>query len=182
MAFVKPCSAGLLIDNSFIYYSNSFKSTALATHSRIFDNVFIGATFGKPFFIGWNLNYLSSSDVSPSGTQKLSGLEMGPKLGLFLGKARVFNFALGIHPLVTLTHTPESGSVEKLRGTGVSAELGFTPQIAKGIWAGLKLLYRMTSIGERIDANNVTSNVSYSRTEILPTLYLSFRIGESSVQ
>ncbi len=172
---ISSARAGLIIEDNLLYFNSSLAASGSSSTSRLLGNIAVGATIPAEYQIGWSVNYISRSDGSGGGTSTLSGTEMGPRFGIFLGKQQWFSLAVVWHPLAKATYTPAGGTAQSLSGTGYEAELGFAPQVGKHLFAGMKLVYDHASYSQSTDASSVTSNVSYSLSSFLPTLYLSWR-------
>lgn len=166
--------AGLIMDNTLFYDTSSATFAQANSTSRLYAGVLLGATIPKAFFIGWNVVYLSRS-LNQSSSDTISGLELGPKFGVYIGKARTFTLSFALHPLVSMTHTSATGS-ESLSGLSYLFELGFTPQIGKSLFAGIKLMYHMSSYSSSTVGTTQTS-VSYSQGTFMPAIFLSWRFG-----
>lgn len=175
--FVTPLSsqAGLIIENHLYYFKDSWATGASTSAARSFGGLFAGATIPKIYILGWNTNFFSQTTESTAGNEKSTGYEMGPKGGLFIGKAQSFSLSLAIHPLVKATHTDAAGTELKLSGYGFQGELGFSPQIRKKLHAGVKIIYRYNKYTSSTDSGNTTSDVSFSQTSLMPVIYLSWR-------
>ncbi len=111
------------------------------------------------------------------GTAKISGLEMGPRLGVFLDKSRWWAFTATYLPVHSATYTSDTGTVSKLTGSGYEFELCFAPQVFKNLSPGVSLLYHLGSYSSSTDSSNTTSNVSYSRSGFTPSVYLHWVFG-----
>lgn len=167
--------AGLIIENSLLYSSSALTTSSASTSSKLFGNISVGATIPKDYQVGWNVNYLSRSDNPGSGATTLSGTEMGPRFGIFIGKQQTFSVAVVWHAIASATYTASGGSAESLSGSGFQGELGYAPQISNHLFAGFKLIYNSVSYSKKTDSSNLTSSVSYSQSGVLPVLYLSWR-------
>ncbi len=152
----------------------SANTSATNSTSRLYGGILLGATIPKVFFIGWNIVYLSRQ-VTAGSADTIAGLELGPKFGIYIGKNRHFTFAVALHPLVSITHTSAT-TTEELSGISYLFELGFTPQIGKSLYAGIKILYHLSSYGTAT-VGTTQSDVSYSHSTLMPAIYLSWRFG-----
>jgi hypothetical protein len=168
-------SAGLFIEESFFHDLNSVTSSGADAYSRIFNSLFAGSTFGKSFFLGWNVNYSTRKNELNGSTSQLSGLEMGPRVGMFVNKSETLSIAVGVNPLVKATSTLTSGAVETWNGLGLQGEVTYAAPVKGSLWIGLKLVYNSVSYSQRTDASNVTSAISYTSSTIIPAAYFSFR-------
>lgn len=173
---ISPARAGLYLENNFFYFNNSIVSGASEAGSHLYESLFVGATFGKSFFIGWDLNFILRSRQITTATSSMSGLEMGPKFGTFIGKSQSLGLALAVHPLSNMAYTPAGGtSPLGLSGIAFQLEGGFTPQIGKNSFIGFKLLYNYAYFYRSTDASNVTSNVAFTHGTFLPTISIGLR-------
>ncbi len=153
------------------------KTTDNETNSRYTTSVFIGASIPKLWFIGWKSTLFADSTKDSAGEAKVSGLEMGPRAGVFLGKSRWWSFTTTYLPVHTAKHTSSAGVESKLSGSGFEFELTFAPEVFKNLSPGVSLLYHLGSYSSSTDSANTTSNVSYSRSGITPSIYLHWVFG-----
>jgi hypothetical protein len=175
--FAPSARAGLIIDNHLFYASSAMKTTDNETNSRYTTSVFIGASIPKLWFIGWKSTLFADSTKDSAGEAKVSGLEMGPRAGVFLGKSRWWSFTTTYLPVHTAKHTSSAGVESKLSGSGFEFELTFAPEVFKNLSPGVSLLYHLGSYSSSTDSANTTSNVSYSRSGITPSIYLHWVFG-----
>jgi hypothetical protein len=167
--------AGFMLENSFFYDMNGITSTTTDSHSRAFESLFIGSSFGKGFFIGWNTNYSTRSQTLGTSGSTLTGIEMGPKIGSFIDAAGNFLIAFGINPLVRSTYTPVGGSPETWSGIGYQGELAYSSSIGSHSWIGIKVVYDSIMFSGKTNSSNLNSVINYSSPTISPSFYYSLR-------
>ena len=172
-----PTQAGLIFDNHLFYSNVGTKTTHTESQSRYGVSFFLGASIPKLYFIGWKTTVFSDSMVDSVGTAKTSGLEMGPRFGIFFDKSRWWALTATYLPVHSATYTSDTGTVSKLTGSGYELELCFAPQVFKNLSPGVSLLYHLGSYSSSTDAANTTSTVSYSRTGFTPSVYLHWVFG-----
>lgn len=170
-----PACAGLIIENNALYYSSGLNSGVDGLSSKLFGSISVGASMAPRFQVGWNINYVNRSDNPGTGAVTLTGTEMGPRFGVFLGKSQSFGLAVAWHAIASATYTPNGAPAESWQGSGFQGELGYAPQITNHLFAGFKLIYDSVTYSKKTDANNLTSSVSYTQSGIIPALYLSWR-------
>jgi hypothetical protein len=175
LGFGGAAHAGLIIENNLAYMSSALTTGSSDSSTKYLGSLAFGATVPSSFQVGWNINLVSHADSTSLGSTSLSGTEMGPRFGWFIGKNQWFSLAASYHPLVSATYTPAGGSAEKWSGSGYELEAGFAPQVGKHLYAGIKILYDHAGYSSRTDSANATSDISYSYNSILPALYLSWR-------
>ena len=167
--------AGFMLENSFFYDMNGITSTSTDSQSRAFESLFIGSSFGKGFFIGWNTNYSTRSNSIGASGSTLTGFEMGPKIGSFIDAAGNFLIAFAINPLVRSTYTPKGGSAETWSGVGYQAEIAYSTPIGGKSWIGIKVVYDAIAYSGKTDSSNLNSVINYSSPTLSPSFYYSLR-------
>ncbi|MGE0615834.1 MAG: hypothetical protein AB7P04_09345 [Bacteriovoracia bacterium] len=175
---VPSAQAGLVFTNDLLYYTNTLSSSSEDKVNRLYESLFVGASIPKVYFIGWNLGLQSRGNTTSAGTSSMSTLVTGPKFGVYIGKAQAFSLALAFNPLARATVTPAGGSEEKWSGYSIQVELGYTPQVGKHMYVGIKLIYDRASYSTSTNTANVQSNVSYGQSTILPLISLGWRFGQ----
>ncbi len=169
--------AGLIIDNHLFYLDSQSKTVSNESYSKYNLSVSIGASIPKRFFIGWKTTTHSDTQKGSAGTAKITGLEMGPRFGIFLTKNRWTSFTTTYLPVHNATQTTDTGTVTKLSGSGFEFELTFAPEVFKNLSPGISLLYHMGSYSSATDSAGSTSVVSYTRNMIIPSIYLHWVFG-----
>ena len=164
----QPARAGVMLDASAFMY---FSSKSVASESRMFNELFIGAPIGNSFFVGWNI-LLNSRNDKDGSTTKESALELGPKIGVILGKRRAFNMALVFNPYLAASQTTDAKY--SLSGLSYMFEVAYTVEVTSKFFLGPKLVFHGVSYSKR-ELNNVTESMSYSRTTILPMVCAQLR-------
>ena len=173
----KSAFAGLILDNH-LFYSNVATKTALSENqSRYALSFFVGASIPKQYFIGWKTTLYQDSMKDSAGTAKISGLEMGPRFGIFIDRSRWWAFTATDLPVHGGTYTSDTGTVSTLSGSGYDLELCFAPEVFKHLSPGISLLYHLGSYSSSTNTSNTTSTVSYSRTGFTPSVYLHWVFG-----
>jgi len=167
--------AGLILDSSLLYYSTTVPGSTTDTVGKTFGGFSVSGTIDKAFHVGWTLDVTNFSDNPGSGATTLSGMEMGPRFGVYFGKSRALELAVAWLASSNGTYAAAGGSAESWSGMGFQGELGYAPEITEIVHVGFKLVYAMNLYSKKTDSANTTSNVSYTRTDILPTLYISLR-------
>ena len=175
--FSSTARAGLIIDQNLFYFSNSVKTGGTDSYQQGHASISIGASIPKIYFLGWKSTYFSESQTSPPGTMTAHGLEMGPRFGVFIGKARNFSFSTTYLPVNTANYKSPAGVSSTLSGTAFQFELAFAPEISKYLNPGFSLLYHLGSYSTSTDSSNTSSTVSYSRNGFRPSVYLHWKFG-----
>ncbi len=150
-------------------YSDNFTTATAATKSETFWQTHLLFTPGtaKRVFLGWSLSGLSTSDAT-SSTETFSTSDMGPKVLFVLDKNQTWTLGIAYNLVATASYSSGSTS-EKWKGTSLHADLSVMPEISEGLYAGFKLnYYSMTYTQATV--GTTTSDVSYSRSQIFPTL------------
>lgn len=171
---INSAQAGLIIDDNLLYFNSGLTTTADESTSNYIGSLAVGATIQPMWTVGWNITYNGRTSGSASGTTSLKGYEMGPRIGVLLGKSQWFNIAFTWNALANATYVGANGN-ESVSGSGFGFEVGCTPQVTEHLYAGVKLLYDHVGYGKSTDSSNTTSTVSYSTNDFLPVLALSWR-------
>jgi hypothetical protein len=180
LILLSPKAHAFITDLNFFYYSDSFKIASATTQSRIFGDLAIGVDLDKKgrFYVAWNIGYVSAADTdaATSTNTTFSVLEMGPKLGYFLDKDKIWSLALTYnYNLLVIGTYSNGGTAETWRGSSIKFELGYTPQVSESFWVGVKLIYHSQSFNEKIVGSSDYTQVAYTRAMIYPALNLSWR-------
>lgn len=170
--------AGLYFDQSLGYYTNSISTSGSDSMSHYHASFALSSRMSKDFFLGWKTTYYNESQASATGTAKMNGLELGPRLGMFFGKSHWMSFNIAYLPLHSATYTSATGVASKMSGSGYDFELAFHPDAFRSLSPGFSLMYHMGTYSSSTDASNLTTTVSYKRNGFYPSLYLHWKLGE----
>lgn|GEM_PF-3094705 len=173
----KTALAGLILDQNLFYSSTATKTSFNESQSRYALSLFIGASIPKQYFIGWKTTLYQDSMKDSVGTAKISGLEMGPRFGLFIDRNRWWAFTTTYLPVHGGTYTSDTGTVSTLSGSGFEFELCFAPQVFKNLYPGVSMLYHLGSYSTSTNTSSTASTVSYSRNAFTPSIYLHWVFG-----
>lgn len=174
--------AGLVLESSGIYGLSSVKLESAYSASNYFAGLFAGATMSKApnYLIGFRVDKFAQNISATGGTAtgKLSGLDYGAHVGIILGKAKALHIGGSYFPYVTGTASENGTSIGTYYGTGYQAEIAFAPHVARATFLGGKLAYRAIAVKRVISTGDESQTVSYSATNIIPTIFISIRFGE----
>jgi hypothetical protein len=172
-----PSQAGLIIDNHLSFLDSRSSTVSSESYSKYNLSLSIGASIPKIFFLGWKTTTHADWQKGSAGTAKISGLEMGPRLGVFLTKNKWTSFTTTYLPVYSATQTTDTGTVTKLSGSGFEFEFTFAPEVFKHLSPGISLLYHLGGYSSATASGGATSTVSYSRNVFIPSIYLHWVFG-----
>lgn len=174
--------AGLVLESSGIYGLSNVNLESAYSSSNYFAGLFAGATMSKQpnYLIGFRVDAFSQNISATDGaaTGKLSGLDYGAHLGIILGKSKAWHIGGAYFPYITGTATENGTSLGTYYGTGYQAEVAFAPHVARATFLGGKLAYRALSVKRVITTGDESQTVSYSASNLIPTIFISIRFGE----
>lgn len=172
--FMNSAHAAFMID-TMTGYSSSSDSKTTTDVSGISNHIFIGASLGsrQRLFVGQNIT-LFTHEIKTSTTNKVSTLELGPRLTYFFNEGNVFYGTLGWNPYAKGTRTIGS-ETEEISGYGLLVGLGAEVKINRNFHIGGSLNYNSLNISKSISSANVAKEVTDSYTSLMPMLNLSFR-------
>jgi hypothetical protein len=177
LSALTPAHAGLIIDNHLSFLDSRSSTVSSESYSKYNLSLSIGASIPKIYFLGWKTTTHADWQKGSAGTAKISGLEMGPRFGVFLTKNKWASFTSTYLPVYTANQTTDSGTVTKLSGSGFEFELTFAPEVFKHLSPGISLLYHIGSYSSATNSAGSTSAVSYSRNLFIPSIYLHWVFG-----
>lgn len=169
--------AGLIIDNHLSFLDSRSSTVSSESYSKYNLSVSIGASIPKIYFLGWKTTTHADWQKGSVGTARITGLEMGPRFGVFLTKNRWVSFTSTYLPVYSATQTTDTGTVTKLTGSGYEFELTFAPEVFKHLSPGFSLLYHIGGYSSATNSSGSTSTVSYSRNLLIPSIYLHWVFG-----
>ncbi len=108
----------------------------------------------------------------------MNGLELGPRIGFFIGKSRWMSFNVTYLPLHSGTYTSTTGVETKMSGNGYDFELAFHPEVSSVLSPGFSLMYHLGTYNSAVNPGNLTTAVSYKRNGFYPSFYLHWKLGE----
>lgn len=171
---VNTAHAAFMFDTMTGFTTTSDSKTTTDT-SDITNHVFLGASLGQRqrFFIGQNVTFFSHS-IKQSTTDKVSTLELGPRMTYFFSDDNVFYFSFAWNPYAKGTRTVNSVT-EDISGFSLLASLGAEVKINRNFHIGGSINYHSLKISKAINSANQASTVSDSYSSMMPMLNLSFR-------
>ncbi len=172
--FMNTAQAAFLIstNSSFTSSSDAYTSTKLSDMSN---HLFFGASIGskQKTFIGQNVSILTSQ-IQTTTTNKITTLELGPRVIHYFTEENVFYATLGWNPYAKGTRTVAATS-EEISGWAYFAGIGAELKINRSFHIGASLNYHSLNITKSIDTSNVATTVSNNYTSLLPMINLSLR-------
>jgi len=178
MLFVRSADAGLLLDQSMVYFSNAITTSGANSSTHYHASFSLSSPVTKEIFMGWKSTFYGETQVDSSGTMKMTGLELGPRFGYYLGKSKWMSLSVAYLPLHSGTHTSSAGVQTKMSGSGFDFEYAIHPEVFSNLSPGFSLIYHMGTYTSATDASNTTSTVTYSRKGFYPSFYLHWKFGE----
>ena len=172
-----PAQAGLIIDNHLSFLDSRSSTVSSESYSKYNLSLSVGASIPKIYFLGWKTTTHADWQKGSAGTAKITGLEMGPRFGVFLTKNKWTSFTTTYLPVYSATQTTDTGTVTKLSGSGFEFELTFAPEVFKHLSPGISLLYHLGGYSTATASGGTSSTVSYSRNLFIPSIYLHWVFG-----
>jgi hypothetical protein len=174
-----PAQAGLLLDQNLFYYTNAMNTSATESYQHYHVSMSVSASIPKDYFLGWKSTFFSDTQQGSAGTMKVaSGLEMGPRAGMYFTKSHWTSVAVTYLPIHKATYTSDTGTVSTLSGSGFEFELAFHPDVTTVLCPGFSLLYHLGSYSSSTSSTNTISDVSYTRNGFYPSIYLHWKFGD----
>lgn len=167
----------LTLDANLFYLSDSLTVTTDSTTTSLFWDFAVTINLDKKgqWVIGWAYNSLSISQ-SGATTSEFTLTEMGPKVGYYIDKAKVWSIFL-TYNFQSQADYSDSTTTAEWRGTSLKGELGFTPAFTENFHAGVKLNYYQASFSEQFVNSTTFSTISNKRNIIYPTVAFIYRFG-----
>lgn len=176
--FATSRAHAFVLDLNAFYYSDTFKIADNQTQTRIFGDLGLGLDIDKKgqWVLGWNVGYVSAADQDETnGPTNYTVTEMGPKVGYFVDKDKIWGVWATYNLVVTGSYTAGGAAAETWRGTSIKIELGVTPPLDTDMYAGVKLIYHSETFSESLIGTTNYAVVAYTRAFIYPSLNFSFR-------
>lgn len=167
--------AGLFGELNLFYNTDTFATDTTSTSSKTFYALDIYANLESKhyLFAGFHVDQVNLQE-SPSGTQtSFSSQNMGPMFLWLIDKRKTYSFAAGYN-LVAKGSYNNGTQTETLAGTGIFATIAAMPEVAENFFIGIKLNYYSLSY-PKSTVDTTTTDVSYSRTLIFPSISMAWR-------
>jgi hypothetical protein len=175
--FSIPANAGFIIDNHLSFLDSRSNTVSSESYSKYNLSLSVGASIPKIYFLGWKTTTHANWQKGSAGTAKITGLEMGPRFGVFLTKNKWASFTTTYLPVYSATQTTDSGTETKLSGSGFEFEFTFAPEVFKHLSPGISLIYHIGGYSSATNSGGTTSTVNYSRNLFIPSIYLHWVFG-----
>ena len=174
ITFTTLAHAKFEIQTSTGYSSNADGKTNYA-FTDMTNHIFLGASFDNKdkYVVGQNISIISNQ-YKVSTTNKLSTLELGPRLNWYINTDRNFFVAVAWNPYAKGTRTVSS-TTEKISGWSYLLAFGAVLKMGGNFYMGASINYHSLSITEAISSSNTASTVSNNYTSLMPMLNISFR-------
>jgi hypothetical protein len=156
-------------------FSTTSDSKTQTDTSDITNHIFLGASIGQKqkTFIGQNVTFFNHQ-LKQTTTDKISTMELGPRLTYFFTEENVFYVSLAWNPYAKGSRSI-NGATEDISGFSFLASLGAEVKINKNFHIGGSLNYHTLKISKAISSSNVATTVSDTYASMMPMLNLSFR-------
>lgn len=167
--------AGVAVGLSGLYLTDEFVTTSTASNSKtlINGNLLFSVDNKERLYVGFHGHQMTFEEKISTTTTSLTSLDMGPYIMGYLDKRRFYYVGFGYNLLVKGAYTSGT-STQELEGTSLMGTLGVSPEVGKNFYLGFDLNYVKTDYTKSTSGSAV-SDVSYSRTFILPTVTLLWR-------
>lgn len=175
LIFTRGTSQALTLDANTFYLSDSLTTASDSTSTSLFWDFAVTINLDKrgQWVIGWAY---SSMSISQTGTvtSEFSLTEMGPKVGYYVDKSKVWSVFL-TYNFQSIANYSDSSTTAEWRGTSLKGEFGFTPAFTEAFHAGVKLNYYQASFSEQFVSGTTFSTISNKRSIIYPTVAFIYR-------
>lgn len=128
---------------------------------------------GKLYF-GFGYNMVGSTRVEGSTTTTYASQDMGPAFRWVIGKQRIFSIAANYNILAKAQYTTTGSTQADWSGTSYLVRGIIQVPISEQIYLGVALNYYLANYVKSVTGSTST-DVSYSRTMLLPTITSTIR-------
>lgn len=170
-------SFALSIDVNLFYFSDSVEHSSTSSSTDTFYDVALTMNLDKKgkFFTGWSYGSLSSD--RGSSLPSITVTDMGPIFGWHINRGQ--NWVLvAVYNLISTAQFNDttSGTKEEWRGSSYKVSFGYKGFVIEELLqAGLYLNYYGSNFSESISNTTTLSSISYSKSEIYPSIFISYR-------
>lgn len=167
----------LTLDANLFYLSDALTTTGDRTATSLFWDLAVTINMDKKGYwvIGWAYNSMTITETG-STSADFTLTEMGPKVGYYIDKAKVWSIFL-VYSFQSQADFSDATSTAEWRGTSYKAEFGFTPAFTESFHAGVKLNYYQANFSEQFVSGTTFSTISNARSIIYPTVAFVYRFG-----
>lgn len=168
----------------FVQYSGSYISDSGADEGEKFEYsgmrnmLLIGATFGRSgnVVIGQNVLFLNRTGKATSlEEEKLSTLELGPRVQWFLNDAKTFYISGAYHFYARGSRKMSGEATEQdVSGKAYFANVGIQLRLSRMAYLGLSFNYHNVTLDES-SVGSTRTEISHTYTSIYPALDFSLR-------
>ncbi len=169
--------AALFAELSGISLTDASTTSVDSAYTKLYYSVDIYANLDtkKTLFAGFHYDQISFTDQATASSEySLSSQDMGLMGMWIMDKAGTYSLTLGYNLIQTGSLSMTGSTDADLSGSAYWGSLGITPQLGNSIYAGIKLLYYQANYTKKTVGSTFT-DVSYSRTFMLPIFSISFR-------
>jgi hypothetical protein len=161
---------------NMFYASQALTISSAESGSKMFiDGCALIDVSKKPLVsVGWNYGMMSTSD-STTSTTTLSTSDMGPRVVWVFDRQGAWSLGLTYNLIATASYSGGSGT-DTWRGTTLKADIGWSPQLSEDTYLGIRLNYYSANYTEELAGGTSYSQVSYARSFIYPSVFLSYRM------
>jgi len=169
-----PAHADFLLGINSGYHSSSDGSTKF-TFNDMINHGFVGASIGSKgqLYIGQNFSYQTTT-YKTTGTDKISALELGPRLNYYFNADKTVLLMLAWNPYAKGTRTTSAGATQDVSGWSYLAGLGYEIKINRAFYVGASIMYHSINL-TKYEVDSTSTEVSQSYTSISPMINMSFR-------
>ena len=155
------------------YESNNDGKTS-SSFSDLTNHLFLGASLDskEKVIIGQNLSYLSNT-YKTATTNKITTMELGPRLNYYLNEEQNFFLTLAWNPYAKGTRVV-NGASEDISGWSYLAGIGAVLKMNKTFYLGASLNYHSLSVTKSIVGTTATTTTN-SYSSLMPMINLTLR-------
>lgn len=167
---VSPSWAGLLLDVSGIYVSDTLTTPSDRTSTQTFYTAGVLLSLTKQVWVGWNYLGINQTQTVTS-TTTYGSADMGLAFKWQYGSGKMYNFG-AVYNIVSKATYSSGTTNENWEGTSFLVSWGVAPEIAEKFFVGVSLNYYSASYTKK-SVNNVESAASNAKTWLFPMLTLT---------
>ncbi len=168
-------SFSAVYDLNLFYDSRALTVSSAETGTKMFieGSALVDISKNPHMAVGWSYAMYSTSDTTTTATT-ISASDMGPKFTWFMDKKELWSLSLTYNLIGSTTYS--SGSSDTWRGTSIKADVGWGPQLGDNSFLGIKLNYYSATYTENLVGGTSYSQVSYARSFMYPSVFISYRM------
>lgn len=162
--------AGVLLDVSGIYLSDSLVTPTNRTSSQMYYGLGALLDLKKNLWVGWNYSGFSQSQTV-STTTTFTSTDMGLGIKWQVGRSKLYNIGAAYNFLAKGVYS-DGTTTENWEGTSFLLSFGVAPEVSERLFLGVSLNYYSATYTKKI-VSSVESSASNSKSWIFPMFSIS---------